>query len=40
LPAGIQLSRINKKLDVWDKTQNLVQQRKQERELWARNIIK
>lgn len=40
MPAGVQLSRINKKLDVWDRTQSLVQQRKQERELWARNIIK
>jgi hypothetical protein len=40
LPAGVQLNRINQKMHYWETTQSHVEERKAQRELWAKNILK
>lgn len=40
LPAGVQLNRLNKKLYFWETTQNHIEERKLQRETWAKNILK
>ena len=40
LPATVQLSRIGRKVDRWEKTSELINERKVQREIWAKSILK
>ena len=40
LPASIQLSRVNRKLERWERAREIIDQREAERELFAKNVMK
>jgi|TARA_B110000285_G_scaffold232294_1_gene303018 hypothetical protein len=40
LPASIQLSRVNRKLERWERAREIIDQNHAERELFAKNVMK
>lgn len=40
LPAGVQLNRINRKLHYWETTRDHIEERKAQRELWVKELLK
>lgn len=40
LPAGVQLNRINRKLHYWETTRDHIEERKAQREMWAKELLK
>jgi len=40
LPASIQLSRVNRKLERWERAREIIDQNQAERELFAKNVMK
>lgn len=40
LPATMQLSRVGRKIDTWERTQELVEKAKLDREEWHKKIMK